>query len=329
MHRVRVGLYNAFLGCLAALLLAGPARAQQDGATGVVEINLSAYSDSVYVIVNERWNEARLVGQQERLRLPAGVHRVRIVPAAGPSNVLRTRVLPSDTARFKVAGVSRTAQRANPEFARLALGADVLLALEPGQTAYARGEALGAGPLLLSLPSEGERVRVVDRGGAERELDLQPQPGPLAVHHVPLRPRRSAVQVGYFVPGLYQHATGRHWGLALTAATGIGAVVGAGALVRADADATAYADARADYLGNRVEAEFAALFDRAESARSRAQASARARNIALGALGGLVALHFADVLLRPYRGGYRAPIDVGPIVDPSSGSFGAATVVRL
>ncbi len=323
MHRLLLVYAGICLFC-------GAASSQPASGIGVLHVSLQMSGDSVYAVLDDQPDEARLIGSETYFALSAGSHRLTIVPRRGKAWSDRVDVRAGDTTRYGLNLPStRPSWDVSADYLRILVGADVVLAAEPEQRVYSNGLLIGSGSLLVRVPKEGAQVRVEDERGASRTLDLSPSPRDVRVVHAHLYPDGSLVRMGRFVPGLYQHALGRRWGVVLGAAA-VGSAIWSGhSVVRASLDQRDFEDARRDYLNTDAPQLFERRFQAAERARVRARSSSDTRTAALSMLGGLVTVHALDVLLRPYRGPYRSRIDVSPLFDPRSDAFGLTTLIRL
>lgn len=321
-----------------SLPITSPNTAARSGAsidstdTGFLAVRLRSSVDSLYVVIDGRYDRARRVANGDTLALPAGERDITIATSRTWDVTTSANIVADSTqlARLQVLDEKdREEYLENSSYPVLKTGANLQVETDPDAAVLVNGAVKGQGSTQLRLPA-GRYVVTTHHpvaGEKEERVTVRDDPPRLVDLVMYTKASRKRARRLSLVPGLGQlHKNDTARGLIVLSGFTIAAAGGLQQHVSYASANSEYEDARLSYENATTEEEALRFGNLAEQQYDAARSAYRGRNVLVGLATGLYLYSLLDAWLTTPDAGYRSPTMNSPSVRPFFGTNGQTGV---
>jgi len=300
--------------------------------TGYLSIRMRRGIDSLYVVLDGRYDEARYVANVDTIPLPAGERELTIATSRTWDVTTTTTVFADSVKSTKLQIVderNRETYLQNSSYPVLKTGANLRVETDPDATVLVNGEVRGTGATQLRLSSGKYVVRTRHPVAGEEETQVTVTDDPPRMTEVVLytKPSKKLARRLSFAPGFGQlHKGDTARGLAVLGGFAVATIGSVQQHFSFASSNSEYEDARQFYESASTEEDALRYGNLAEQQYDAARTSYRNRNVLVSVATGLYLYGVLDAWLTAPDDGYRTPVSNSPRVRPLFGANGQTGV---
>lgn len=300
--------------------------------TALLSIQMHDSIDSMYVVIDGMYDEARFVANRDTIPVPSGERKITVATSQTWDVTTEDTLLPDSLLTKKIhifSDTDREDHYIGSSYPVLKTGSNLLVETDPTSTVFVNGVARGKGPTQMHLDAGTYLVRTQHPVAGTQETTVTVQEAPPRMEHALLytKPSRRKARLLGFAPGLGQLHKGKSirglfvlGGFVLTTAGGIHQHF------TYAANNTSYQRAHREYHEATREENIIRWGDETERRFEATRGAYRRRNALIGLAAGLYIYSVLDSWLNTPKGGYRTPMRDSPLLRPLYGANGEVGV---
>lgn len=278
---------------------------------GSVTINLSNYSDSLYVILKKNFNSALHIRNKGTIRLPVGKYSITIVAKYVQNITIPVKIKRGQHINIKIplsVKLSRKEYLKNSSYPVLHKGINVEILTDVDSRVIINGSTYGYGITRLMLKKGKYQIitRQPEVGCSIREVIIKANPPHFHELIMYNSPSVWTVRTAAFIPGGAQFLKkDMTKAKVLFASITIGIIAGLHYNNLFKKRKSAYETSLYKYINSTTESEALRLGNLTEELNNKAKKTQRVRNIVVGSVAALYLYNVLDAWLNTPKGGYR------------------------